>query len=267
MRTCFHQTPRREQAAARSGPDLARAGSDRSHNHQNPAKATFLPGADNTVHRPPVSHIHRGATPRSGLDRLIRIAANLTGAAGAAFFARASVLFYLHTHRLIGGLFVLEQAWFVVAFLARRPQRAISRRLSSWLVAFGGTFAGVLFRPDGIHLAWGVAAGFGLQLAGLVICIVSLVALGRSFGFVAADRGVKTRGPYAMVRHPVYASYLLIQSGYVMQAMSLRNIVVFAAATGCNICRALAEERLLAGSPAYRAYQGRVRWGMIPYLW
>jgi len=123
MRTCFHQTPRREQAAARSGPDLARAGSDRSHNHQNPAKATFLPGADNTVHRPPVSHIHRGATPRSGLDRLIRIAANLTGAAGAAFFARASVLFYLHTHRLIGGLFVLEQAWFVVAFLARRPPR------------------------------------------------------------------------------------------------------------------------------------------------
>ena len=202
MRTRFQQPPRREQAAARYGPDLARAGSDRSHHRQNQAKATFLPDADNTGRRPPVSHTRQGATPRPSLDRLIRIAANLTGAAGAAFFARASVLFYLHTHRLIGGLFVLEQAWFVVAFLARRPQRAISRRLSSWLVAFGGTFAGVLFRPDGTHLAWGVAAGFGLQLAGLVICIVSLVALGRSFGFVAADRGVKTRGPYAVVRHP-----------------------------------------------------------------
>jgi protein-S-isoprenylcysteine O-methyltransferase Ste14 len=134
-------------------------------------------------------------------------------------------------------------------------------------VAFGGTFTGVWFRPAGAHPAWGVAGGFGLLLAGLVICIVSLAALGRSFGFVAADRGVKTRGPYALVRHPVYASYLLIQSGYVMQAVSLRNIAVFAVATGCNLCRAVAEERLLSGSPAYHAYQGRVRWRMIPYLW
>jgi protein-S-isoprenylcysteine O-methyltransferase Ste14 len=201
------------------------------------------------------------------LDRLIRIGINLTGAAGAALFARASLLFYLHTHRLIGGLFLLEQAWFVVAFLIRRPDRAVSRRLTSWLVAFGGTFAGVLYRPVGAHPAWGVAAGFGLQLAGLVVCIVSLVALGRSFGFVAADRGLKTRGPYAVVRHPVYASYLLIQSGYLMQAMSVRNILVFAAAMGCNTGRVLAEERLLSGSAAYRAYRERVRWRLIPYLW
>jgi protein-S-isoprenylcysteine O-methyltransferase Ste14 len=38
----------------------------------------------------------------------------------------------------------------------------------------------------------------------------ALAALGRSFGFVAADRGLRASGPYAMVRHPVYASYLLI---------------------------------------------------------
>jgi hypothetical protein len=124
----------------------------------------------------------------AGLDQLIRLGINLTGAAGAALFARASILFYLHTHSLIGGLFVIEQAWFVVAFLIRRPERAISRRLASWLVAFGGTFAGVLFRPAGAHPPWGVAAGFGLQLAGLAVCIVSLLTLGRSFGFVAADR-------------------------------------------------------------------------------
>lgn len=189
------------------------------------------------------------------------------GAAGAAFFARASVLFYLHTHRLVGGLFVLEQAWFVVACLTRRPQRAISGRLTTWLVAFGGTFVGVLFRPAGAHPPWGVAAGFGLQLAGLMLCIVSLVALGRSFGLVAADRGVKTRGPYAVVRHPVYASYLLIQFGYLMQAWSLRNIAVFVLATACNVARALAEERLLSSSPAYQAYQSRARWRMIPHLW
>jgi len=262
-----HPPPRSAQTPSRSGPDLADPGSDRFHDRRKRAKARFWLDASSTGHRPPIGHARlRDALP-AGLDRLIRIAVNLIGAAGAALFARASVLFYLHTHRLIGALFVVEQAWFVGAFLARRPQRAVSRRLTSWLMAFGGTFAGVLFRPDGAHPGWGVAAGFGLQLAGLVICIVSLVALGRSFGFVAADRGVKTRGPYALVRHPVYASYLLIQSGYVLQAISLSNIAVFMVVTGCNICRAVAEERLLSASPAYRAYQGRVRWRMIPYLW
>ena len=42
-----------------------------------------------------------------------------------------------------------------------------------------------------------------LQLGGRVIVITSLLALGRSFGFVAADRALKTSGPYAGVRHPV----------------------------------------------------------------
>jgi hypothetical protein len=83
---------------------------------------------------------------------------------------------------------------------------------------------------------------------------------GWSFGFVAADRGLKTRGPYALVRHPIYASYLLIQSRYVLQNLSLRNIAVVVLATVCNIGRAIPEERLLARSPAYRAYQQRVRW-------
>jgi protein-S-isoprenylcysteine O-methyltransferase Ste14 len=112
-----------------------------------------------------------------------------------------------------------------------------------------------------------VQAGFGLQLAGLAVAIISLLALGRSFGFVAADRGLKTRGPYAVVRHPIYASYLLIQSGYVLQSLSLWNIVIFAFVSACNIGRALAEEDLLTGSHAYRAYQQQVRWRLIPHLW
>ena len=96
---------------------------------------------------------------------------------------------------------------------------------------------------------------------------MSLLALGRSFGFVAADRGLVTPGPYAGVRHPVYASYLLIQSGYLLQSISLRNAVVMVLASGCNAGRALMEERLLARSPAYGAYRRRVRWRLVPGLW
>jgi protein-S-isoprenylcysteine O-methyltransferase Ste14 len=201
------------------------------------------------------------------LGRPARIVVNLAGAAGAALFAQASLQFYLRTHSLIGGAFLIEQTWFVIAFLVRRPPVAVSRDPGSWLLAFGGTFGGVLFRPVGAHPHWGVAAGLGLQLAGLAVCIMSLFALGRSFGFVAADRGLVTRGPYAVVRHPVYASYLLIQSGYLLQSISLRNVLVMVLASGCNVGRAVMEERLLARTPDYQTYRHRVRWRLVPGLW
>jgi len=228
---------------------------------------TGPPASRRADHRPQPRHQLAPGPHTPGIERLTRIGVNLAGAVIAAMFAQASLRFYLHTHRLIGGLFVIEQTWFAVMFLLRRPADAVSRQPGTWLLAFGGTFGGLLLRPGGAHPPWGGQAGFGLQLAGLLIAITSLLALGRSFGFVAADRGLKTRGPYAVVRHPIYASYLLIQSGYVMQSLSLRNALVVAFATACNIGRALAEESLLTRSPAYQSYQDQVRWRLIPYLW
>lgn len=204
-------------------------------------------------------------TPSS--DRAVRILVNLVGAASAAWFARASIEYFVQTHSLIGGLFCVEQAWFVVAFLIRRPARAVTANMTAWLLAAVGTFGGLLMRPTGVHEAWAVRAGFVLQLAGLLLVIGSLVALGRSFGFVAADRGVVTRGPYAVVRHPIYASYLLIQVGYVAQAVSWRNFVVVICVTACNIGRILAEERVLSGSAAYGSYRQAVRFRFLPGLW
>lgn len=241
-------------------PGQRRDSATSSRREDIPAPATDHPG-------PRIWTWLKTVSLPSGLGRPVRIAVNLVGAAGAALFAQASLQFYLRTHSLIGGAFLIEQTWFVIAFLVRRPAAAVSRNPGSWLLAFGGTFAGVLFRPGGVHPHWGVVAGLGLQLAGLAVCVMSLFALGRSFGFVAADRGLVTRGPYAVVRHPVYASYLLIQSGYLLQSISLRNAVVMVLASGCNAGRALMEERLLARSPAYRAYRRRVRWRLVPGLW
>jgi protein-S-isoprenylcysteine O-methyltransferase Ste14 len=206
-------------------------------------------------------------TERAGRRRCIQVTVNLAGAASAAWFAQATLTYYLHTHRLIGALFFVEQAWFVGAFLLRRPARTADQSLRGWLAAAGGTFGGLLLRPAGIHLLWGVRAGFILQIAGLVVVIVSLLVLGRSFGMIAADRGVVTRGPYAVTRHPVYGGYLLIQAGYLLQAISWRNVVVVLAVTGCNIGRALAEERVLGPSANYDAYRKRVRWRLVPGIW
>jgi protein-S-isoprenylcysteine O-methyltransferase Ste14 len=200
-------------------------------------------------------------------DRLIRIAASLIGAAGAAFFAQATLQSYLQTHRFIGGVFFVEQMWVVIAYLIRRPARASSRRMRDWLLAFGGTFGGVLFRPDGAHPQWGLTAGLAVQLCGLAICIASFLALGRSFGFVAADRGLVKRGPYAIVRHPIYASYLMLQAGYLLQSISIRNALVLVFVSGCNVGRAMAEDRMLATNDQYDAYRSRVRWRLVPGVW
>jgi protein-S-isoprenylcysteine O-methyltransferase Ste14 len=220
--------------------------------------------------KPPRSPLRRWLNPdllSPRAQRVVRISANLIGAAGAALFAQASLRFYLHTHRLIGAAFLVEQTWIVVAYLVRRPARAVSRRTGDWLLAFGGTFGGVLLRPDGVHPIWGVDAGLGVQLLGLAICLVSFLALGRSFGFAAADRGLVRRGPYAVVRHPIYASYLLLQIGYLLQTISVRNALVVAFVLSCNVGRAHVEDHLLATNAQFDAYQTEVRWRMIPGIW
>lgn len=198
---------------------------------------------------------------------VLRVSANLIGAVSAAYFAQKSLHFYLKTHRLIGAAFLAEQMWIVVAYIVRRPARTVTRRTADWLLAFGGTFGGVLSSPFGAHPQWGVDSGLVVQLIGLAMAVVSFAALGRSFGFAAADRGLVRRGPYAVVRHPVYASYLVLQAGYVLQTLSLRNAAVMIFVTACNVGRIVAEERLLATTEQYSAYRSRVRWRMIPGVW
>ena len=206
-----------------------------------------------------------GLSPRS--TRPIRIATNVVGAVGAFYFADATLRSYVHSHRLIGVAFFAEQMWVVLAYLIRRPARVASRRLGDWLLAFGGTFGGVLLRPDGAHFRWGVDIGLGVQLVGLAICIVSFLALGRSFGFAAADRGLVRRGPYHLVRHPIYASYVVLQLGYLLQSLSVRNVLVVVMVTGFNVGRAFVEDRLLATNERYAAYRSRVRWSFVPGVW
>jgi protein-S-isoprenylcysteine O-methyltransferase Ste14 len=199
--------------------------------------------------------------------RLLRLGANLVGAAGAAYFARRSLDYYRETHRLIGAGFLLQQTWVVVAYLVRRPARAVSRRPGDWLLAFGGTFGGVLLVPTGAHPQWGLDWGLYLQIIGVAMSLVSYFALGRSFGFAAADRGLVRRGPYAVVRHPVYTSYLLVVCGYLLQSICVWNALVVLLVTGCNVGRAVAEERLLAATEPYAAYRSRVRWRLVPGVW
>jgi len=162
---------------------------------------------------------------------------------------------------------VLDQALLAALFLLRRPARRVTGAPLDWLLALGGTWLVLALRPGGQAL-WGLNALYlAEQLVALAGTLLALGVLGRSFGVVAADRGVKTGGPYARVRHPVYLSYLVGQAGYLLQSPSAWNLAVIVVATACQLGRIRAEERLLLDDPAYAAYAARVRYRLLPYVY
>jgi protein-S-isoprenylcysteine O-methyltransferase Ste14 len=85
---------------------------------------------------------------------------------------------------------------------------------------------------------------------------------------VAAGQTVISTGPYAIVRHPMYASALLYLVGTPLALGSYRGLIVFIGMVPVLIWRLLDEERLLARElPGYSEYQARVRYRLVPYLW
>lgn len=162
---------------------------------------------------------------------------------------------------------VLDQALLAALFLVRRPARRVTAALLDWLLALGGTWLVLALRPGGQPLFGLDLPYLALQIVALAGTLLALGVLGRSFGVVAADRGVKTGGPYAFVRHPVYLTYLVGQIGYLLQCPTVWNLAVILLATACQLGRIRAEERLLRADPAYAAYAERVRFRLLPYLY
>ena len=161
------------------------------------------------------------------------------------------------------GTTVLE-GWAALLFLVRRPADRLSLRLIAWVAAPIGSFAMLFARP-----AEGGLAALPcelLQLLGVLIAFVSLATLGRSFGLVAANRGVKIHGPYRLVRHPAYAGYLVAYLGYVLENPALANIALLCLGTAFQLLRIREEEQILAADSAYERYRTAVRYRLVPRL-
>jgi protein-S-isoprenylcysteine O-methyltransferase Ste14 len=99
---------------------------------------------------------------------------------------------------------------------------------------------------------------------GLAIVVVGKAFLGRSFGIVPANRGVVIRGPYKLVRHPIYAGYLVTHVAFCVQHPTPWNAAVVLVADTALIVRALMEERVLSADVEYQGYCRRVGWHLLP---
>jgi protein-S-isoprenylcysteine O-methyltransferase Ste14 len=82
---------------------------------------------------------------------------------------------------------------------------------------------------------------------------------------VADSQKVISTGPYAVVRHPMYASGLLWLPGTPLALGSYWGLLVLIAMLPFLIWRLLEEERFLVKNlPGYRAYCAKLRWRLIP---
>ncbi len=105
-----------------------------------------------------------------------------------------------------------------------------------------------------------------LQLVGGIAAACCIFELGRSFGVVAANRGIKSGGLYGVVRHPIYAAYTVAMVGYVLAAPTIANVVVVSITMTFQVRRMFAEEAVLMRSAEYRSYACAVPWRLVPGL-
>ncbi len=85
---------------------------------------------------------------------------------------------------------------------------------------------------------------------------------------LAPDQKVISSGPYALVRHPMYAGALVMLLGIPIALGSWWGILVLAAILPALIWRLFEEEKFLAQNLAgYVEYQNKVRYRLIPTVW
>ena len=140
-----------------------------------------------------------------------------------------------------------------IGFIALLVVPALDHRFGWSAVPLGGMVAGDLL----------VALGFYL---------IFLVYRENTFTSatieVAENQKVISTGPYARVRHPMYASAILYLLGTPLALGSYWGLVPVVAMMPFLIWRLLAEERFLTRNLAgYTDYQKRIHHRLVPFVW
>jgi protein-S-isoprenylcysteine O-methyltransferase Ste14 len=154
----------------------------------------------------------------------------------------------------------------IITMVFRRAPVRVTPNPWYWLLAFVATY-GILFVNafgwTGRPIAPSIVAN-GLAVLSALIFIYARLSLGRSIGFVPANRGIVTRGAYKYVRHPIYTGLFVAMLAFVLRSYAPQNLIMASIIVTLFMIKSIVEERFLGADPEYAAYMQRVRRRWIP---
>jgi protein-S-isoprenylcysteine O-methyltransferase Ste14 len=171
---------------------------------------------------------------------------------------------FLQTARLTGLLLLASEGLVVILTMFRRPTGVVNRSVRARILMVVSLIGPVLVAPASNPALLPEAATVAVSACGLLVVIIGKLSLGRSFGLMPANRGVVSTGLYRVVRHPIYMGYLVTHAAYCAANPTLVNLLILLVADLALLIRAVCEEETLALDGAYREYQQRVRWRVLP---
>jgi protein-S-isoprenylcysteine O-methyltransferase Ste14 len=144
-----------------------------------------------------------------------------------------------------------------ILFIIRRPAKTRIGSWSSRIIAIVGSWLmpALIILP----LTWTPDWLLTVTTAGLVLAhgllFWALITLRRSFSIFPEARALIRTGPYALLRHPLYATYLFIYPMFLLPRLSVLAVVITVLGIACEIRRAHDEEKVLgAAFPDYTEY-------------
>jgi protein-S-isoprenylcysteine O-methyltransferase Ste14 len=154
----------------------------------------------------------------------------------------------------------------VITMVFRRTPVRVTPNPWYWLLAFVATYgliAFFAFSPRGMPIVPVIVPNV-LVLISVAIMIYARLSLGRSIGYVPADRGIVTSGPYRFVRHPIYSGLFVTLFAFLLRAYLPLNLLLAAVIAGLFMLKSVIEERFLRDNPEYAAYMKQARFRWIP---
>jgi protein-S-isoprenylcysteine O-methyltransferase Ste14 len=152
--------------------------------------------------------------------------------------------------------------------MTRSPAKAQAEGLLPKIAAFVGTYLPWTITFFGkTDQALPNLLSTACVLIGIIMMLVTIRHLGRSFSLVPQARSVVQTGPYRWIKHPLYLSEEVAIVGVVLRSLTPVTVVVLVLHIGVQVCRILYEEDLLRRTcPEYCSYEAS-RWRLIPYVW
>jgi protein-S-isoprenylcysteine O-methyltransferase Ste14 len=208
-------------------------------------------------------------------------------AAAALLFIPAGTLDYWQAWIFLAIYFAASLA--IILYLLKRDPKLLERRMRGgpsaerdprqriiMSIASVGFLALLLIPALDRRFAWSDVPPYAVLAGNLLVLLgwLAIFVVFRENSFtsatieIAADQRVISTGPYALIRHPMYAGALVMLVGMPIALGSWWGLLVILVILPALIWRLVAEERFLVRNlPGYADYQNKVPHRLMPGVW